>query len=81
MSTVSIPVRVDSEIAEEVKRLAKRRNISTNRLLADALVEYLKAEKAREWRAGFEAMADDRESGDVEYMSDAAAEAFDRADI
>jgi predicted transcriptional regulator len=81
MSTVSIPVRLDEEIAQAVKQVAKRHNVSANRVCADAIAEYLKAEKAREWRAGFEAMADDHESCDITYMNNAAEEAFDIADI
>ena len=81
MPTVSIPVRLDEVTAEAVKEAAKRHNVSANRICADAISEYLKIEKAREWRAGFEAMAADRESCDVSYMTDAAVEAFDIADI
>jgi predicted transcriptional regulator len=81
MSTISIPVRLDEEIAEAVKQVAKRHNVSANRICADAIAQYLKAERAREWQAGFEAMANDPESCDVSYMDAAAQEAFDIADI
>jgi len=69
-------LRVDPGLGEQIKAQASRQHISANRLLINAVNQYLKAEKEREWCEGFEAMAADPDCNDVEYMLPAAREAI-----
>ena len=74
MSTAVFQLRADTALMQEVKSLAKKRKVSANRFLLDAIETALKLEKEREWREGFEAMGRDPETNDVEYMIPAARE-------
>jgi post-segregation antitoxin (ccd killing protein) len=73
-ASVSFQVRVEPDLMREVKNEASRRHVSVNRVLTDAISSYLKAEKEREWREGFEAMGRDSDSCDAEYLLPAARE-------
>jgi hypothetical protein len=71
-TTVSFQVTVEPELYQEIKWHSESRHMSPNRLLVEAVEFYLRAEKEREWREGFEAMGRDPEACDVEYMMPAA---------
>ena len=78
MPTAVFQLRADDELLREVKALASKRQVSANRFLVEAIKDSLKREKEqekeREWRAGFEAMGQDADVNDVEYMIPAARE-------
>jgi hypothetical protein len=74
MPQKSFPLRTAPELYEAVMLAAKRKNLSANAYWVEAMKAYLKAEEDREWAASFEAMADDKDSMDVEYAIYAQAE-------
>jgi post-segregation antitoxin (ccd killing protein) len=74
MTSVSIPLRVSAEYADNITRAARDKGLSVNRLFIEAMDAYLKAEEDKAWVASFEAMADDPEMVDVEYARFAQAE-------
>jgi hypothetical protein len=67
-TTVSFHVRVEQELIQEIKKQAVRKKKSLNKIMIDAVNFYLKAEKERERREGFEAMGKDTEMADVGFM-------------
>jgi uncharacterized protein (DUF1778 family) len=70
----TIQLRVDPELGDLIKSQAARQNTSANKLIVDAVRQYLEAIKEREWREGFEAMGRDPDTNNVEYMLPAARE-------
>ncbi len=74
MPTAVFQLRADDELLREVKELAGKRRVSANRFLVEAIKETLKREKEREWQAGFEAMGNDPDVNNVEYMLPAGRE-------
>ena len=73
MATAVFQIRTDPELLQEVRDLAKKRRVSANHLVIDAIKTKIKLEKEQEWREGFEAMGRDPDM-DVEYMLPAAME-------
>ncbi|OPX23763.1 MAG: hypothetical protein B1H03_00635 [Planctomycetales bacterium 4484_113] len=51
--TTSLTTRLSSKLAAEAKRLARSRNVSLNRLIADALRSELEREKLKLAREGY----------------------------
>ena len=78
MPTAVFQLRADDVLLREIKELAGKRQVSTNRFLVEAIKESLQRkkeeEKEREWREGFEAMGRDPDLNDVEYLIPAAQE-------
>jgi len=76
--TAVFQLRTERELLQEVKDLAAKRQVSTNRFLVNAIKASLQQEKEqekeREWREGFEAMGRDPDTNNVEYMLPAARE-------
>jgi hypothetical protein len=61
-------------LKEKIKAQAERRKISANELLVNAVNAHLEAAQEREWEEGFEAMARDPDTNNVDYMLPAARE-------
>ncbi|MCW3059655.1 MAG: hypothetical protein JWQ02_1476 [Capsulimonas sp.] len=70
----TIQLRVEPALNDKIKAQAARENISANKLLINAINQYLEAEKEREWREGFEAMGRDPDTNNVDFMLPAARE-------
>lgn len=71
--TAVFQLRADPQLLEQVRALARRRQVSANRFLVEAVRDALEKDREREWREGFEAMGRDPDT-DAEYLLPAARE-------
>lgn len=67
-------LRIPDPVAERAKQQAINMGTSFNDFIVAAVIRCLDEQKEAEWRAGFEAMAQDPEANDVEYAIAAQAE-------
>ena len=67
-------VRMPDALADRARQQAALAGISLNDFIVTAVVGLLEEQKEAEWRAGFEEMAQDAASTDIEYAFAAQAE-------
>ena len=74
MEIKAIPLRLERGLARSVQTLATSKGMSVNKLITEAMEQYIQAETDRAWRESFEAMSLDPECVDVEYAIHAQSE-------
>lgn len=71
--TAVFQLRAEEQLLRQVKEVVAKYHVSANSYVVDAIQSCLAKEKERQWREGFEAMADDPDA-DIGYMLPAARE-------